>query len=164
MSKPERQATVETLAERFGASPNIYVTDFTGLDVRRLTELRRRLRVAGARYVVVKNTLAARALASNRIDALGEHLAGPTGLVLAGADPLPAAKVLGEFAREHQKPAVRIGLVDGRTVQPAYIKRLGELPSRDVLLGQFVGGLNGILYQMVGALEALRDKRQAEAS
>ena len=82
----------------------------------------------------------------------------------AGADPLPAAKVLGEFAREHQKPAVRIGLVDGRTVQPAYIKRLGELPSRDVLLGQFVGGLNGILYQMVGALEALRDKRQAEAS
>jgi large subunit ribosomal protein L10 len=164
MSKAERQTTVDALAERFGGSPNIYVTDFTGLDVRKLTELRRRLRTAGARYVVVKNTLAQRALAANRIEALGEHLAGPTGLVLAGADPLPAAKVLGEFAREHQKPAVRIGLVDGRTVQPAYIKRLGELPSRDVLLGQFVGGLNGILYQMVGALEALRDKRQAEAS
>src|ERR1051326_1979331 len=95
MSKPERQANVETLAERFGASPNIYVTDFTGLDIRRLTELRRRLRVAGARYVVVKNTLAARALASNRIDALGEHLAGPTGLVLAGAAPPPPAGGLG---------------------------------------------------------------------
>jgi large subunit ribosomal protein L10 len=164
MSKAERQTTVEALTERLGGSPNIYVTDFSGLDVRKITELRRRLRAAGARYVVVKNTLAQRALAANRIDSLEEHLAGPTGLVLAGADPLAAAKVLGDFAREHQKPAVRVGLVDGRTVAPAYVKRLGELPPRDVLLGQLVGGLNGILYQVVGALEALREKRQAEAS
>jgi large subunit ribosomal protein L10 len=164
MSRTERQATVETLAERFGASPNIYVTDFSGLDVRKITELRRRLRGAGARYVVVKNTLAQRALTVTRMDALGEHLAGPTGLVLAGADPLAAAKVIGEFAREHQRPTVRIGLVDGRTVDPAYVKRLGELPSRNVLLGQLLGGLNGILSQMVGVLEALREKRQAEAS
>jgi large subunit ribosomal protein L10 len=114
--------------------------------------------------VVVKNTLAQRALAANRIAVLDDHLAGPTGLVLTGADPLPAAKVLGEFAREHQKPAVRIGLVDGKAVNPAYVKRLGELPGREALLGQFAGCLNGVLYQMVGALEALRDKRQAEAS
>ena len=164
MSKAERQTTVDALTQRLGGSPNIYVTDFSGLDVRKITELRRRLRAAGARYVVVKNTLAQRALAANRIESLGKHLAGPTGLVLAGADPLAAAKVLGDFAREHQKPAVRVGLVDGRTVAPAYVKRLGELPPRDVLLGQLVGGLNGILYQMVGALEALREKRQAEAS
>ncbi len=85
-------------------------------------------------------------------------------MVLAGDDPLPAAKVLGEFAKEHQKPEVRAGLVDGRRSTPAYVKRLGELPSREVLLGQFAGALNGILYQMVGALEALREKRQAEGS
>ncbi len=77
---------------------------------------------------------------------------------------MAAAKVISEFAREHQKPQVRIGLVDGRAVNPAYVKRLGELPSRDALLGQFAGALNGVLYQMVGALEALREKRQAEAS
>ncbi len=164
MSKSERQAEVDALTQRLGASPNIYVTDFSGLSVGKLTELRRRLRVAGARYVVVKNTLAQRALAANRIAVLDDHLAGPTGLVLTGADPLPAAKVLGEFAREHQKPAVRIGLVDGKAVNPAYVKRLGELPGREALLGQFAGCLNGVLYQMVGALEALRDKRQAEAS
>ena len=164
MSKSERQAQVDTLTERLGASPNIYVTDFSGLSVGKITELRRRLRAAGARYVVVKNTLAQRALAANRIAVLDDHLAGPTGLVLTGADPLPAAKVLGEFAREHQKPAVRIGLVDGKAVNPAYVKRLGELPGREALLGQFAGCLNGVLYQMVGALEALRDKRQAEAS
>ena len=164
MSKTERQATVDALTERFGGSPNIYVTDFTGLSVGKITELRRRLRAAGARYVVVKNTLAQRALAANRIGELDDHLAGPTGLVLAGADPLAAAKVLGEFAKENQKPQVRIGLVDGKAVNPAYVKRLGELPGREALLGQFAGCLNGVLYQMVGALEALREKRQAEAS
>jgi large subunit ribosomal protein L10 len=164
MSKTERQTKVEALTERLGGSPNIYVTDFSGLSVGKITELRRRLRAAGARYVVVKNTLAQRALAANQIAVLDDHLAGPTGLVLAGKDPLAAAKVIGDFAREHQKPQVRIGLVDGKAVNPAYVKRLGELPSRDALLGQFAGCLNGVLYQMVGALEALRDKRQAEAS
>lgn len=163
-SKTERQDQVAALTERLKGSPDIYVTDFSGLSVGKLTELRRRLRAAGARYVVVKNTLAQRALAANSISVLDDHLAGPTGLVVAGSDPLAAAKVISDFARENQKPKVRIGLVDGRAVDPAYVKRLGELPSRDALLGQFAGALNGVLYQMVGALEALREKRQAEAS
>ncbi|HLG04506.1 MAG TPA: 50S ribosomal protein L10 [Gemmatimonadales bacterium] len=164
MSKADRQATVTALGERLGGSPNIYVTDFTGLDVGKITELRRRLRAAGARYVVVKNTLAQRALVARSIAGLDPYLSGPTGLVLAGADPLAAAKVLGEFAREHQKPVVRVGLVDGKAVDPAYVRRLGMLPPRADLLGQFAGALNGILYQLVGALEALRDQRQTEAS
>ena len=164
MSKLERENQVVALTDRLKDMKNIYVTDFTGLSVGKITELRRRLRAAGARYVVVKNTLAQRALAANRIAELDDHLAGPTGLVLAGSDPLAAAKVLGDFARENQKPSVRIGLVDGKAVNPAYVKRLGELPGREALLGQFAGCLNGVLYQMVGALEALREKRQAEAS
>ncbi|MHB1330166.1 MAG: 50S ribosomal protein L10, partial [Gemmatimonadales bacterium] len=131
MSKAERQATVEVLTAAVKGSPNIYVTDFAGLNVAKITELRRRLRKAGARYVVVKNTLARRALAANQVNVFDTHLAGPTGLVLAGSDPLPAAKILGQFAKEHQKPSVRIGLVDGKAVDPAYVKRLGELPSRD---------------------------------
>ena len=145
MSKTERQSTVEILTAAVKGSPNIYVTDFAGLNVAKLTELRRRLRQAGARYVVVKNTLAQRALAANQVSVLDDHLAGPTGLVLAGADPLAAAKVLGQFAKEHQKPSVRVGLVDGKAVNPAYVKRLGELPTRDELLGQLAGCLNGVL-------------------
>jgi large subunit ribosomal protein L10 len=112
--------------------------------------------------VVVKNSLAQRALAANDIAELDQHLVGTTGFVLAGEDPMAAAKVLGEFAKKYEKPTVRGGWVDGRAVEPAYVKRLGEIPSRDVLLGQMVGGLNGILYRMVGALEALREQRQAE--
>ncbi len=162
MSKAERQATVETLTQAVKGSPNIYVTDFAGLNVAKITDLRRRLRQAGAKYLVVKNTLAQRALAANQVTGLDDHLAGPTGLVLAGSDPLAAAKVLGQFAKEHQKPSVRAGRVDGKTVDAAFVKRLGELPSRDELLGQFLGCLNGVLYQVVGALEALKEKRSAE--
>jgi large subunit ribosomal protein L10 len=172
MSKTERQATVESLTELLKGSPNVYVTDFTGLNVLRMTELRRRLRGAGVDYVVVKNTLAQRAFAANGVHALDEHLAGPTGLVLAGADALAGAKVLTDFAREFEKPAIKIGLVDGRPVTPEQVKRLADLPPREVLLAQlagylqapmaqFAGVMNGLLYQMVGALEALRAQRSA---
>jgi large subunit ribosomal protein L10 len=170
MNKTERQETVESLTEQFKASPNIYVTDFTGLNVLRMTEFRRRLRAAGVTYVVVKNTLAQRALAANAVTALDDHLAGPTGLVLAGPDPVPAARVLTEFAKEFEKPGIKIGLVDGRAVTADQVKRLAGLPSREVLLSQLAGAmqapmaqlagaLNGILYQLVGALEALRAQR-----
>ncbi len=164
MSKTERQSMVETLTDAVKGSPNIYVTDFAGLNVAKITDLRRKLRKAGARYLVVKNTLAQRALAASQMTGLEAYLAGPTGLVLAGKDPLAAAKVLGLFAKEHQKPTVKAGLVDGKTVDAAFVKRLGELPSRDELLGQFLGCLNGVLYQVVGALEALKEKRSAEAA
>lgn len=172
MSKTERQATVESLTEQLRGSPNVFVTDFTGLNVMRMTELRRRLRAAGVEYVVVKNTLAQRAFAANGVSALDEHLAGPTGLVLSGKDALAAAKVLTEFAREFEKPAIRVGLVDGRPVTPDQVRQLASLPSREVLLSQlagyiqapmaqFAGVMNGLLYQMVGALEALRSQRSA---
>lgn len=172
MSKTERQETVDTLTEQFRASPNLYVTDFTGLNVLRMTELRRRLRTAGVGYVVVKNTLAQRALAANQISALDEHLAGPVGLVLAGKDPIAAAKVLTDFAREFEKPAVKIGLVDGKAVTPEQVKQLASLPSKEVLLSQlagamqapmaqFAGVMNELFMQMVGALEALRTQRGA---
>jgi large subunit ribosomal protein L10 len=170
MSKTERQATVETLAELLKGSPNVFVTDFSGLNVLRMTELRRRLRGAGVEYVVVKNTLAQRAFAANGVHALDEHLAGPTGLVLSGTDAMAGAKVLSDFAREFEKPAIKIGLIDGRPVTADQVKRLASLPSREVLLSQLAGAmqapvaqlagvLNGMLYQMVGALEALRAQR-----
>ena len=161
MSKTTRNSTVETLTEQIKGSPNLFVTDFSGLNVLKLTELRRRLRASGARYVVVKNTLAQRALAANKIAELDGQLTGATGFVLAGEDPMAAAKVLGEFTKENERPTVKGGWLDGRAVEPAYVKRLCEIPSREVLLGQFAGGLNGILYQMVGALEALREQRTA---
>ena len=161
-TKTERQTEVDQLTEQLRESPNVIVTDFSGLNVLRMTELRRRMRAAGVHYVVVKNTLAQRALAANNITALDDHLAGPTGLVLAD-DPLVAAKVVTDFAREFEKPTVRAGFVDGQTVDPAYVKRLGEIPPRDVLLSQIAGMLNNVMYSFVASLEALRDQRASSA-
>lgn len=162
MSKQERNDEIASLTTHVKNASTVFVTDFSGLNVLKMTEFRRRLRGAGAQYVVVKNTLAQRAFSANNITALDEHLSGNTGLVFAGEDPMAAAKVLGEFVKEHDKPSVKAGWVDGKAVAPAYVKRLGEIPPRDVLLGQFAGALNGVLYQVVGALQALHNKRTAD--
>jgi large subunit ribosomal protein L10 len=160
MSKDERQATVESLSEQLKGASNVYVTDFSGLNVLRMTELRRRMRAAGVQYVVVKNTLAQRALAANNITDLDQHLAGPTGLVLS-QDALAGAKVLTDFAKEFEKPQVKAGYVDGKAVDSAYVQRLGSIPPREVLLGQIAGTMNNILYMFAASLEALRDQRTA---
>jgi large subunit ribosomal protein L10 len=173
-TKEQKKEIVTALATRLRGSPTLYVTDFTGLNVARITDLRRRLRSAGVEYVVVKNTLARRALGEASVSGLDAHLDGPTGLVLAGADPVTAAKVLADFQREFElRPAIKVGLVDGRSVSADHVRRLAALPPRADLLAQvgaafqspmagFVGALNGLLYSMVGALEALRTKRAAE--
>jgi len=175
-TKAQKEELVGALVGRLRRAPTLYVTDFTGLDVARMTELRRRFRAAGVEYVVVKNTLAVRALAEAQVAGLEAFLGGPTALVLAGADPVAAARVLTDFAKEHEKPAVRAGLIDGRAITPEEVKYLAQLPSKLELLAQlggtlqgpmagFAGALNGLLYMMVGALEALhRERSQSVAS
>ena len=173
-TKAQKQEMVTTLAEQVGKSQTIYVTDFTGLNVAHITDLRRRLRAVGVEYVVVKNTLARRALTEQQLKdgGLESFLAGPTALVLAGADPIGAAKVLTDFAKEFEKPRVKVGLVEGKPVTQAQVKSLAALPSKQQLLAQlggafqapmagFLGVLNGLLYSMVGALESLKEKRAA---
>ncbi len=120
-TKAQKQEMVTTLATQVAKSQTIYVTDFTGLNVARITDLRRRLRAVGVEYVVVKNTLARRALTEQQLKdgGLESFLAGPTALVLAGTDPVGAAKVLTDFAREFEKPAIKVGLVEGKPIAGA---------------------------------------------
>ena len=173
-TKTQRQATVDALQADMKASPNLYLTDFTGLDVGQLTDLRQRLRNAGVRYLVVKNTLVQRAMAANDVTAMDDYLRGPTGLVLAGDEPVAAAKVLTDFVKEFERPEIKAGLLDGQPVSPDEVKRLAMLPSREQLLAQvagtlqaplagFVGALSGMLYQFAGAVEALRAQRSADS-
>jgi len=169
-TRTEKSEVVGGLTEQLHRSPAIYVTDFTGLPVKRMTDLRRKLRGAGVAYVVVKNTLAARAFAAVNISGMDDVLVGATGLVFAGSDPVGAAKVLTEFQKEYQQPTVKAGLLEGRRISADEVKRLASLPPREMLLAQlgasfqapmagFVGALSGLLYQWVGALEALRVQR-----
>ena len=109
-TKAQKQELVTTLAAKLKRSPTLYITDFTGLNVARITDLRRRLRAAGVEYVVVKNTLALRAFSEAQVTGVESHLDGPTALVLAGADAVAPAKILHDFAKEFEKPRIKIGL------------------------------------------------------
>jgi large subunit ribosomal protein L10 len=135
-----------------------------------MTELRRRFRRAGVDYVVIKNTLALRAV--NESGLTGTRLKGPTGIVV-GKDPVAAAKVLSDFAKENeQKPAVKGGILDGKVIEAAQVSQLALLPSREQLLAElgaglmspmaaFAGAMNGLLYMFAGALEALKTQRES---
>jgi len=152
----EKKTITAGIAEVLEQAGAVYVTDFTGLDVEAQGELRSKLRESGAAYRVVKNTLTLRALEGLDLAGLEEHLTGPTGLVLAGDDPVAPAKVMRDFAREHDdRPVVRVGVVDRRTVQAVDIARLADLPGRDSLLGSIAGALTASVGGMVGVLGGL---------
>jgi large subunit ribosomal protein L10 len=169
MKKPEKDKLVAELREKLNGAKALYYTDFTGLNVKRMTDLRRRLRKANVEYVVIKNTLALRAV--NEAGLVGTKLKGQTGLVIA-KDPVAAAKVIADFAKENDaRPAVKGGLLDGKALDVEQVKKLASMPSREQMLAElgaglqspmaaFVGALNGLMYMMVGALEARRAQLQ----
>ncbi|HSQ28720.1 MAG TPA: 50S ribosomal protein L10 [Gemmatimonadaceae bacterium] len=172
MNRTEKERLVSELKQKLEGATALYYTDFTGLNVKRMTDLRRRLRKANVEYVVIKNTLALRAV--NESGLVGERLRGPTGLVVA-KDPVAAAKVITDFAKENDKrPAVKGGVFEGKAIDTAQVTKLASMPSREQMLAElgaglqspmaaFVGALNGVLYMFAGALEALRVQREAGA-
>jgi large subunit ribosomal protein L10 len=169
MKRADKEQLVTELKEKIGGAQALYYTDFTGLNVKRMTELRRRLRKANVEYVVIKNTLALRAV--NESGLVGERLKGPTGLVMA-KDAVGAAKVLTDFAKENdQRPSVKGGLLDGSSIDAAQVKRLAAMPSREQMLANLaaglqsplsgmLGALSGPLMMFVGALEGLKKQRE----
>jgi large subunit ribosomal protein L10 len=128
MNKTEKSQLVSELTEKIKGAKALYYTDFTGLNVKRMTELRRRLRRAGVEYVVIKNTLALRAV--NESGLVGERLRGPTGIVVA-VDPVAGAKVLTDFAKENDaRPSVKGGMFDGRAIDSEQVKKLARAAAR----------------------------------
>ena len=169
MKRPDKEQLVVELKEKIGGAQALYYTDFTGLNVKRMTELRRRFRKAGVEYVVIKNTLALRAV--NESGLVGERLKGPTGLVMAN-DPVEAAKILTDFAKTNeQRPAVKGGMFNGASIDAAQVKRLAAMPSREQMLAELgaglqsplsamLGALSGLLMNFAGALDALKTQKE----
>jgi large subunit ribosomal protein L10 len=172
MKTQEKQAIVEELASKLRGAQAFYLTDFTGLNVKSMTVLRKRLREAGVEYVVVKNTLAQRALKGLDLPDVADFFTGPTGLVIGREDAVTAAKVLEEFAKEHDnRPTVKVGVVERRSVSPEEVGRIAKLPPREQLLAELAGALQapmaqlvflmqGLMGEFVGLLEALRAERE----
>jgi large subunit ribosomal protein L10 len=160
MLKRDKERIVAELTDRFRSAQTLIVTDYRGLSVTEIDDLRTKLLEHGVRYTVVKNTLTKLAAEQAGTQELVELLDGPTAIAFLeeGADPVAAAKVLNEAANVGRVLVVRGGLLDGRPMTEAEVKRLASLPPAELLRAQLVGGLSAPLTQIVGIFTApLRD-------
>lgn len=172
MKRSDKQAFVADFRERAGKAPVMYLTDFTGLDVKSITELRQSLRSVGAEYLVVKNRLVLRALEESDLPDISGALSGPTGVVFGYEGAVEPAKTLSEFAKEHEdRPVFKLGVLDNEILEPSQIERLAKLPPREQLMAELAGAmqapmaalamaLEAKLQETVGLLEALRAERE----
>ena len=146
--------SVRALKERLGAAKTAVLTEYRGLTVRQLSDLRKQLKATAAEYKVVKNRLARLAVKDSALDALATHLTGPTGLVLTAQDPVGVARALQAFVRANPALTIKVGLVEGTVLQAPELKALADLPSKEALRAQLVGALQGPMSQLVTLLTA----------
>lgn len=185
-NKPQhlkKKSLVDEVAEKIEASQILILTDYrgaeTGLTVKLINDLRRKLNKEKAELKVFKNTLTKMALKKLKIEGLDEYLKGPTALVI-GQEPAAASKVLVEFAKENKigregLPELRAAYFDGEVINKAKLKELASLPSKEVLYSKLLAGMQSPLYglanvlqgtirKLVYALDDLRKKQEAQTA
>ena len=173
MPTQAKAAVIDEITERFQNSSAAVLTEYRGLTVAQLTELRRSLG-AGSSYAVVKNTLTKRAADSVGFSDLAPLLNGPTAIAFIEGDPVEAAKALRDFAKAHPMLVVKGGVVEGRTVDAREVTRLADVESREVLLAKLAGAMKGNLTKAAGLFQAplsqmarlaaaLQEKKDADA-
>jgi large subunit ribosomal protein L10 len=153
MPTQAKAAVIEEITERFQKSSAAVLTEYRGLTVAQLTELRRSLG-EGSSYAVVKNTLTKRAAEEVGFGDLSGLLNGPTAIAFIEGDPVNAAKAIRDFARAHPLLVVKGGVVDGRTVDAGEVTRLADVEPREVLLAKLAGAMKGNLTKAAGLFQA----------
>ena len=153
MARSDKVAAVVELANRFSSSAGVVLTEYRGLSVKALKELRRSLGDE-ASYSVSKNTLTTIAAREAGVDGIEEHLVGPTAIAFIDGDPVIVAKGLRDFARTNPQLVIKGGVLDGKFMSPDEVRRLADLESRDVLLAKVAGALQGVLQQAVSLAAA----------
>ncbi|HLU28621.1 50S ribosomal protein L10 [Georgenia deserti] len=173
MARPDKAAAVAELTDQFRAASAVMLTEYRGLSVSQLQELRRSLS-GTASYAVVKNTLATLAAREAGLEDIEEDLAGPTAIAFVTGEPVDAAKALRDFAKANSELVIKGGVVEGSKLSADGVNKLAELESRDVLLGKAAGAFKAALFQAAyvfnapttqaaRAVEALREKQAAAA-
>jgi large subunit ribosomal protein L10 len=153
MNRTEKQELIDELHQEFGRSPHAILVDFRGLSVPAVTEFRRKVRHAGSRYRVVKNTLALRAIKDTPLQGLGAKFEDTTGVAYTGSDPVVLAKVLIDFAKDHPALVVKGGVVSGTQMLDAEgVKALSTMPSLPELRAKLLGLLKAPATQLVRLL------------
>ena len=154
VNRTEKRAAVETLAKDMEKLSGVFAVDFRGLKVEEATELRRKVREAGSKYRVVKNTLALRSLRGTPLESIGAHLSGMTGLAYTESDPVALAKVLNDFAKDVPVLTFKGGMVSGKEVSAEQCKQLASLPGKDVLTAKLLYLLQAPIQNLLGVLQA----------
>ncbi len=150
MPRPEKVQAVADIKESLEGSEAVFLTEYRGLTVKAVQELRASLRASGAEYKVVKMTLARLAADDAGITGLDEHLLGPTALAFAKSDPVATAKALKDFAKTHEVFVMKAGVLSGNILSPEEVSRLAEIESREVLLAKIAGAAKAPLAQAAG--------------
>ena len=153
MLRDDKEAVIAEVADLLAGSETMFVSDYRGLTVAQLSELRGKLRESGARFRIVKNTLGGIAAERAGRSELGPLLNGPTAVTFCGDDLVGAAKALAEFAKRHPQLAVRGGLLEMSLVDAESVKALASLPSRDALIAQVVGTMAAPMAGLVSVLQ-----------
>jgi len=176
MNRAEKHTFVGDFREKLRNAPVLYLTDFSGLDVKSMTVLRQRLKDSGAEYLVVKNRLVKLAVADLDLPDISEALLGPTGVILGYEGIVEPAKAVRDFAKEHDdRPVFKLGVLDNKVVSAVEIGRLAKIPPREHLLAELAGALEapmaalasaleGKLREMSDLLDALREQKEGEGA
>ena len=170
MNRTEKSAAVETLGKDLASAGTAILFGFSGLKVTEVTELRRQVRGTKSKYVVVKNTLARRAVRGTPLEAMSDQFVGPTAVAYGSTNAVALAKVLTTFAKANPNLVFKGGFVDGRPVAAAEIASIAELPSREELVARLLGliqspvrrlaaVLNGPMRGLAGTLHQIAEQK-----
>ncbi len=155
MPTTEKQATVREMSGELEGAKGLLLADFSGMDVETVTALRAALRERGVRYRVVKNTLLKLVCEQRGLAPLAPYLAGPTALAYSTDSEVEPARIIVEFAKKHEKPIVKVGMIGERLYTREEILRVAALPGREELLAQVLGTIVAPLSQFLGCVDAL---------
>ena len=153
MARSDKVAAVAELTDRFSSSAGVVLTEYRGLSVKALMQLRRSLG-DDASYAISKNTLTTIAAHEAGLDAIEEQLVGPTAIAFINGDPVVVAKGLRDFARTNPELVIKGGVLDGKFMTPDDVRKLADLESREVLLAKVAGALQGVLQQAISLVSA----------
>ena len=171
MKLEEKQKITEDLHERFSKSAIVVVTDYKGLDVSAMNDLRRKLREEDIEFQVAKNTLLMRAAKDTEVALIQDYFKGPSAVAFSYKDPVAPAKILAQFAKDNKKFEIKGGVLKDKVLDVNAIKALAKLPSREVLLGQLLSVINEVPSSFVrtiaeiprsllNVLTAIRDQKE----
>jgi len=161
VSRAKKESLAESYSGEMAAAEHAFLVGFKGITVDQVTELRRRIREKGGRYVVIKNRIAKRAVEGKSLEQLAQHFEGPTAVAFSATDPVAIAKVLAEFAKEVPVLEFKAGVVEGRLIAANQVAEIAALPSREDLIAKLLFLLQSPVTRFVRVLAAAGPQRLA---